>query len=177
MNEILIAGFGGQGVLATGVILTNAALRADKQTCWLPSYGGAMRGGTANCSVKIADEEIGSPYIEEPDILVVFNEPSYVKFYDRLKPGGYLFVNSSLIHRENTRDDIHVIYAPVTEIAQELGNVRAANVVMLGVILSRLPLVSQKAAELSLEEYFEPKGKKMIEFNKKALQIGFTQKG
>ena len=131
MKEILIAGFGGQGVLAAGVILANAALRADKQTCWLPSYGGTMRGGTANCSVKIADEEIGSPYIDEPDVLVVFNEPSYVKFYDKLKPGGYLFVNSSLIHKENTRDDIHVVYAPVTEIAAELGNVRAANVVMV----------------------------------------------
>lgn len=135
-----------------------------------------MRGGTANCSVKIADEEMGSPYIDEPDVLVVFNEPSYVKFYDKLKPGGYLFVNSSLIHKENTRDDIHVVYAPVTEIAAELGNVRAANVVMVGVILSHVPMVSTEAAEVALEEYFAPKGEKMVEFNKKALQVGLSQK-
>lgn len=164
------------GVMAAGVILANAALRADKQTCWLPSYGGTMRGGTANCSVKIADEEMGSPYIDEPDVLVVFNEPSYVKFYDKLKPGGYLFVNSSLIHKENTRDDIHVVYAPVTEIAAELGNVRAANVVIVGVILSHVPMVSTEAAEVALEEYFAPKGEKMVEFNKKALQVGLSQK-
>ena len=177
MKEILIAGFGGQGVLATGVILANAALRADLQTCWLPSYGGTMRGGTANCSVKISDDEIGSPYIDEPDVLVVFNEPSYVKFYNRLKPGGYLFVNSTLVHKENTRDDIHVICEPVTEIATELGNVRAANVVMLGVILSHLPMVSLDAAKISLEEYFEPKGQKVIDFNRNALEVGYARKG
>ena len=134
MKEILIAGFGGQGVLATGVILANAALRADLQTCWLPSYGGTMRGGTANCSVKISDDE-------------------------------------------NTRDDIHVICEPVTEIATELGNVRAANVVMLGVILSHLPMVSLDAAKISLEEYFEPKGQKMIDFNRNALEVGYARKG
>lgn len=173
MKELLIAGFGGQGVLATGVILANAGLRAEKQVSWLPSYGGTMRGGTANCMVKLSEHEIGSPYIDDPDALVVFNEPSYVKFIDRLKSGGYLFVNSSLIKLSDTREDIQIVRAPVTELAAELGNVRAANVVMLGIILKYLPMVSIEAAECSLEEYFEPKGKEMVEFNKKALKAGF----
>lgn len=177
MNEIMIAGFGGQGVLATGVILANAGLRADLCATWLPSYGGTMRGGTANCSVKLAEEEIGSPYIDNPDALVVFNEPSFMKFHDKVKPGGYLFMNSSLIHKEECRKDITIVSSPVTELAAELGNVRAANVVMLGVMLSVLPLVSLEAAEISLEEYFAPKGEKMITFNKKALRAGYTWNG
>ena len=176
MHEILFAGFGGQGVLAAGVILANAALRADLYTTWLPAYGGTMRGGTANCSVKIAEEEIASPYIDEPDILVVFNEPSLKKFESQVKPGGSIFVNSSLIHREVERDDVTVVKAPVTELAAALGNARAANVFMTGVLLSQIPLVSAEAACLSLEEYFKPKGEKMIDFNKKVLLEGYRQK-
>lgn len=176
MNEIMIAGFGGQGVLSAGVILANAALRSNLHTTWLPSYGGTMRGGTANCLVKIAEEEIGSPYIEDSDVLIVFNEPSFLKFKDKVKPGGYLFMNSSLIHKEEFRKDITVVSVPVTELAAELGNEKAANVVMLGVVLSVNPLVSLEAAKMSLEEYFAPKGEKMIAFNKEALQVGYAWK-
>lgn len=179
MHEVLIAGFGGQGVLATGVMLANAGLRADLNTTWLPSYGGTMRGGTANCSVKISDDEVASPYIDNPDVLIVFNEPSLDKFEAQVKPGGYIFINSSLVKREDVRDDVTVIRAPVTELATELGNVRAANVVMLGVLLSKVPIVSVEAALTSLEEYFEPKGEKVINLNrqalKKGMEVGNTQ--
>ena len=176
MQEIILAGFGGQGVLAAGVILANGALRADLCTTWLPAYGGTLRGGTANCSVKISEDEVGSPYIKQPDILIAFNEPSLKKFEEKVKPGGYIFVNSSLIHTDPVRNDVHIIKAPVTELAAELGNSRAANVIMTGVLLSNIPLISVESAEISLEEYFRPKGEKMITFNKQALHKGYSWK-
>lgn len=174
MQEMIFAGFGGQGVLAAGVILANAALQENLNTTWLPSYGGAMRGGTANCSVKIAEEEIASPYIDSPDILVVFNELSLNKFEDAVKPGGYIFVNSSLIKREVKRKDVTVIKADVSEMAAQAGNVRAANVYMVGVILANIPIVSLEGAKASLEEYFKAKGEKVISFNKRVLEEAYN---
>lgn len=176
MNEIIIAGFGGQGVLAAGVILANAGLQAELDVTWLPSYGAAVRGGTANCAVKVDSEEIGSPYVDDPDILVVFNEPSMVKFEGKVKPGGYMFMNSSLIHEQPQRDDITIVKVPATELASEVGNPRCANVFMLGVILSHTHMMFLDAANASLEEYFAPKGEKIIELNKRALKAGFEWK-
>ncbi len=176
MSEIMIAGFGGQGVLAAGVILANAGLQAGLYTSWLPSYGATMRGGTANCFVKIEDEEIGSPYVDEADILIVFNEPSFVKFHDKVKKGGYLFVNSSLVHKKETREDITVVYAPVTDMAMELGNVKAANVLMLGVVLAETGLLPPEAPVAGLEDYFSSKSQAVIELNKKALNAGYQWK-
>ena len=172
MKEIIIAGFGGQGVLSVGVILANAGLKEGLNITWLPSYGAEQRGGTANCFVKISGEEIASPYIDEADVLVAFNEPSLKKFVDKVKPGGYLFINSSLVKSAVDRDDIHVFSAPVTDAAAELGTAKAANVVMLGLLLAQTKLLSTEAAHQSLEEYFQPAGEKMIEFNKKALAAG-----
>lgn len=172
MKEIIIAGFGGQGVLSVGVILANAGLKEGLNITWLPSYGAEQRGGTANCFVKISDDEIASPYIDEADVLVAFNEPSLKKFVDKVKPGGYLFINNSLIESKVGRDDIHVISAAATDTAKDLGAVKVANVVMLGLMLSETKLLSTEAAYQSLEEYFKPAGEKMIEFNKKALATG-----
>lgn len=172
MHEVLIAGFGGQGVLATGVMLANAGLKADLHSTWLPSYGGEMRGGTANCSVIVSEEQVASPYIDNPDVLVVFNGPSLDKFEAQVKPGGYIFINSSLVKREDVRDDVTVIRVPATELATELGNVRVANVVMIGALLSKFPTISEEAALTSLEEYFEPKGEKVINLNRQALKKG-----
>lgn len=172
MKEIIIAGFGGQGVLSVGVILANAGLKEGLNITWLPSYGAEQRGGTANCFVKISDDDIASPYIDEADVLLAFNEPSLKKFMDRVKPGGYLFLNSSLIDSKVERDDIHVISVPATDTAAALGTVKAANVVMLGRMLAETKLLSTEAAHQSLEEYFQNAGEKMIEFNKKALAEG-----
>lgn len=176
MSEIMIAGFGGQGVLAAGVLLANAGLKAELCSSWLPSYGATMRGGTANCFVKIDRDEIGSPYIDEADILIVFNEPSLVKFQDRVKPGGYIFINSSLIHRKEMRTDVNVVYVPVTDMAMEQGNVKVANVLMIGAVLARTQLLELDAADASLEDYFSAKSEKVIELNKKALHAGYEWK-
>lgn len=176
MKEIMIAGFGGQGVLSLGVMLANSGLRNGKNVTWLPSYGSEQRGGTANCFVKIDDEEVASPYVDESDILITLNEPSYVKFKDKVKKGGYLFVNSSLVYSRDDRTDIHVVRVPVTELATEFGDPRVANVMMLGVILAHTDLVALEVVDLALSEYFASKGEKVIAFNKKALRAGYQWK-
>lgn len=172
MYEIIVAGFGGQGVLAAGVILANAGLKAGLHSTWLPSYGGEMRGGTANCAVKVSENEIGSPYVYNPDILVAFNEPSLAKFESAVKSGGYIFINSSLISREDIRSDVTVVGVPITEVATELGNARVGNVVMLGTLIATVPIVSEEAVLESLAEFFKEKGEKIINLNRQALRKG-----
>lgn len=176
MSEIMIAGFGGQGILAAGVMLANAGLLAGLQTTWLPSYGATMRGGTANCFVKIDSEEIGSPYVDEADFLLAFNEPSLLKFHGTVKKGGCIFANSSLIRKEVPRSDVNVFYVPATERARELGDVRTANVFMLGVLFSKTALLPYESAAASLEDYFSAKSEKVIELNKRVFRAGYEWK-
>ena len=130
-HEIIMAGFGGQGVMAMGKILVEAAMEEGKNVSWLPSYGPEMRGGTANCSVIVSDEPIGAPVVTEATAAIVMNRPSLDKFENDIIPGGALFINSSLIEKKATRDDIKVYYVPANEIASELGTDRVANIVML----------------------------------------------
>lgn len=172
MYEMIVAGFGGQGVLAAGVVLANSAMKAGLHTTWLPAYGGEQRGGTANCSVKISEREVGSPFIDNPDVILVFNEPSLDRFEKAVKPGGYIFVNSSLISREITREDVNVVKVDATNLATELGNVRVANVIMVGAVVSKLSIVSKEAVAESLAEFFKDKSTKVIDLNLKALQKG-----
>lgn len=177
MSNILLAGFGGQGILFAGKQLVIAGMKQGKEVSWLPSYGPEMRGGTCNCSVIIEDEPIGSPLVIKPDILLAFNAPSYDKFASKVVPGGKLFVDSSLVETKNDRTDIETYYIPATALANENGLTGLANVIMLGYIV--------KVTGIFDEEYFEnsltsgiPKSKAhMIEFNKKALEIGFKYEG
>ena len=141
-TKLFFAGSGGQGVLTMGQMLTYAAMYADTNATWLPSYGPEMRGGTADCTVVIStDKPVSCPLIYEADNVVVMNLPSLLKFESLVKPGGNLFVNSSLIEQKASRDDINVYYVPANDIALELGNARTANVVMLGALMSVSPVV------------------------------------
>ena len=134
-HEIIMAGFGGQGVMAMGKILVEAAMEEGKNVSWLPSYGPEMRGGTANCSVIVSDEPIGAPIVTEATAAIVMNRPSLDKFENDVIPGGALFINSSLIDKKASRDDIKVYYVPANDIANELGTDKVANIVMLGAYL------------------------------------------
>jgi 2-oxoglutarate ferredoxin oxidoreductase subunit gamma len=170
-NDVIIAGFGGQGVLLIGKMLAYAGMADGKEVSWLPSYGPEMRGGTCNCTVVIADRPVGSPVVEHPCAAMVLNLPSLEKFEPKVKPGGLLVVNTSLVNREAQRSDVRVIKVPATEIANQLGNPRGANMVALGAYLGATHAVSLAAVEALVRETFAGKTK-MIESNLAALQRG-----
>jgi 2-oxoglutarate ferredoxin oxidoreductase subunit gamma len=156
-HEIVMAGFGGQGVLLLGKILAYAAMLDGKETTWLSSYGPEMRGGTANCSVVVSDRSIGSPYVAEPTGAVVLNSPSFEKFEPSVKSGGILIVNSSLIELRSVRTDIKSFLVPCTDITVELGNPRGTNLVALGALLAATSAVSREAAAKAIAKNFEGK--------------------
>jgi 2-oxoglutarate ferredoxin oxidoreductase subunit gamma len=141
LEQNLFAGFGGQGMLLMGQFLAYAGMLENKHVSWLPSYGPEMRGGTANCSVVVSDKPIASPVITKASCVVAMNRPSLDKFEQTVKPGGLLIVNSSLIDRKATREDIEVMYIPANEIAEELGNAKVANIVILGAYLEKTKCV------------------------------------
>ena len=154
MHEgIIFAGFGGQGIILSGKIICLAAMREGKNVSHIPSYGAEMRGGTANCSVVISDEEIASPLIRRPSICVVLNKPSLLKFEERLQAGGLLIYNTSLIDLEPSRDDIRAVPVQANDLAQEEGNTRAANMIILGLLLKLKPeLATLDSVIASLDE-------------------------
>lgn len=161
MTEIICSGFGGQGVLVAGMILADAAMEDGKNVTWYPSYGAEMRGGTANCNIKIAEEEIASPYCRGLDILYTLNDTAIDKFEAQLRPGGILLVNSSLANPERTyRTDIQVIQVPATDIANELGNIRGTNIVMLGALSQASPDFDLTYMRGAVDHFFQKKGKK-----------------
>lgn len=159
MTEIICAGFGGQGVLTTGLILAHSAMMLGKEITWYPSYGSEMRGGTANCTIKINNGSIASPVSKHPDIVCALNAPAIDKFEASLKPNGYLFVNSSLVGEREYRDDIQVVQVPMTEIAKEIGNPKGANLVMLGALAVRTGLFTIEELDEQVTHYFAKKGK------------------
>ncbi|MFC1956205.1 2-oxoacid:acceptor oxidoreductase family protein [Chloroflexota bacterium] len=167
------AGFGGQGVLSMGPILAQAAMREDKNVTYLPSYGAEVRGGTANCTVAISDEEIASPVASSPEFIVAMNQPSMVRFQHQLQSGGVFFLNSSLIDAEVMRDDIEVVKLPVNTIAEQLGNPRSANMVMLGAFIKRSNLVKLDTLFEVLKESFSKKVK-LVAVNNEALLAGYN---
>lgn len=143
MHEaIIFAGFGGQGVLFAGQLLSYAAMREDKHVTWIPSYGPEMRGGTANCTVVVSDDPIGAPMVRNPTVVVVFNQPSMLKYRDVVKPGGVLVVNSSLVEATTDRDDITTLFIPATDTANALGEARMTNMVLCGALLGTRPIVT-----------------------------------
>ncbi|MDR2712804.1 MAG: 2-oxoacid:acceptor oxidoreductase family protein [Clostridiales bacterium] len=174
LHEIIMAGFGGQGVLSMGKLLAEAALSEDKHVSWLPSYGPEMRGGTANCNVVLAQEEVSSPIVSRATSVIVMNKPSLDKFEKAVIPGGILIINSSLIDRKSERDDIKAYYVPANTIAGDLGNPKVANVVMLGAFLALTSAVKTESLEEIIEENFKGKKASLIEINKKALAAGMA---
>lgn len=171
-NEIIISGFGGQGVMAIGKTLCEAGMKEGKNVSWLPSYGPEMRGGTANCSVIVSDKDVASPLVDKADVIVAMNLPSLDKFEEHVKPGGLLVINSSIIERKSTRDDITVVYCDANRIAEAVGNPKGANVAILGAMLEKEPIVDiDKMTEAIRIELGERKAR-FLEGNKKALIAG-----
>jgi 2-oxoglutarate ferredoxin oxidoreductase subunit gamma len=175
-QEVIIAGFGGQGVLFAGQLLAYTAMDEGKAVTWIPSYGPEMRGGTANCTVVVSDEEIGSPFVKNPTAVMAMNLPSLDKFEKLVAPGGVLVVNASMVDRAVTRDDIKVVSLPANDIAEELGSSRSVNMVMLGALLGNLDLLPVDAVVKGLEGHLPERHKKFLEGNIKALHKGAEYK-
>ena len=171
-TQILLSGFGGQGILFTGKFLAYKGLLADKNVSWLPSYGPEMRGGTASCSVIISDEEVGSPIISQPDVLIAMNLPSFEKFEPTVKAGGIIIADSSLIEAKSTRTDIDVHYIPATALASEMGKQSLANMIILGKLLSIMGEFDEENIKTVLSKVIPPKKADMLEINMKAMSIG-----
>ncbi|MFA5161969.1 MAG: 2-oxoacid:acceptor oxidoreductase family protein [Elusimicrobiales bacterium] len=169
---IRISGFGGQGVISAGILLAYAGMVDGKKVSWFPAYGAEMRGGTANCSVVISDDEVASPVVSRPDTVIVMNEPSLAKFEPLIASGGLLLINSSLVTSRPSRKDINVALVPVNELAEQLGTVKIANIVMLGVFAARTKAVSLDALGKALPKVFKRAKPELIELNIKALQKG-----
>lgn len=175
MNEIVFAGFGGQGVLTSGLIISSIAVSKGLNATWIPSYGSAMRGGTANCTVKFGKEIIYNPAQEEPNIVLAMNTPSFNKFIDIVAPGGTVVINTDMVSTEaNARDDITIVEVPCNSIANEMKHPKGANIVMSGVIIKLLNEFTEEEAIDGMNEMFDKKGKgKFKEMNTKAMKFGF----
>jgi len=173
-TEILIAGFGGQGVLFAGQLLAYAAMDNGHEVTWIPSYGPEMRGGTANCTVIISDEEIGSPMVRHPQALIVMNLPSLDKYEPTLAKGGLLLINSSVINRSARRTDIRSIQIPGNAISETIGDRRMTNMVMLGGLLANLPVLPLEAIEKALKEHLPERHHRLLPLNYQALRQGAT---
>ncbi len=170
--KIVFSGFGGQGVLMMGYVLAVAGMKEDKYVTFLPAYGAEVRGGTANCTVVISDQEIASPIASSPEYAVVMNYPSMVKYQNMVKSTGSMFLNSDLISEDPPRNDIVITRVPANSLAHEMGNDRVLNMVMLGALNTAMEFVSEKALNDAVETVLGGKKKSLIELNQKALAIG-----
>ena len=170
--KIIFSGFGGQGVLMMGYVLAFAGMNEDKHVTFLPSYGAEVRGGTANCTVVVSDEELASPIASSPEFVVAMNYPSMIKYQNMVKPGGTMFLNSDLISEDPARDDINVVKAPVNTLAHEMKADRSLNMVMLGVVAVKTDMVSEDALMSAIEKVLQGKKKSLIEMNQNALKAG-----
>ena len=175
-TQILIAGFGGQGILFSGKFLAYKGLMEELQVSWLPSYGPEMRGGTANCNVILSDDPVGSPIITEPDVLIAMNLPSLQKYVNSVAKGGQIYVDSSLIDAKVERDDVDVFYIPATQIAKDEGIGTLANMIILGHFLENNGNMSFEGVEAVVEKLVPPKKTALKELNMKALSIGKNYK-
>ncbi len=171
-TEIIVAGFGGQGVLFAGQVLAYAAMDHGLHVTWIPSYGPEMRGGTANCTVIIADEEIGAPLVKHPKAVIALNRPSLDKYEPLVTAGGLLLVNASLIDRPVARTDVQAVHVPANEIAERLGDKRLTNMVMVGALLGATGVLEMKAVQESLKAHLPAKHHKLLPANYQALEEG-----
>ena len=172
-KEIIIAGFGGQGVLFGGQVLAYAAMDNGMAVTWIPSYGPEMRGGTANCTVVIADHEIGSALVKNPPLAIALNLPSFDKYEESLAAGGTLVVNKSMVDHSQRRGDIHALFVPCNEIAEEIGDRKLLNMVAIGALLTALPEVKLEDVEKALESHLPARHKHLLPKNFEALKRGF----
>ena len=173
-TKILIAGFGGQGILFAGKALAFTGLKADKEVSWLPSYGPEMRGGTANCSVTISDTPIGSPIVDKPDVLVAMNLPSLEKYYNETEKDGFVIYDSSLINKTETRKDIVTVGIPATKLASDNGLNGLANMIIMGKVIKETNVLTLEQVKNSLKEMVPAKKADMLVNNIKAIELGYN---
>ncbi len=171
-TQFLFSGFGGQGILFAGKFIAYKGLTEDKQVSWLPSYGPEMRGGTASCSVIVSDDPVGSPIVSNPDVLVALNLPSLDRFEKDVKPGGFIFADSTLIERKVERDDVNVFYIPATQLASDNGMPTLANMIVMGKMLKELGDFDKTGIENGLKKVISAKRADMMDLNVKALELG-----
>ena len=176
-TQILIAGFGGQGVLFAGKLLAYKGMYDGKELSWLPSYGPEMRGGTANCSVIISDTPVGSPIVDKPDVLMVMNLPSLDKYENAVVKGGKIFVDSSFIERKVVREDVNAYYIPATKMAAEAGVPTLANMILLGKMLKETQVLDFEGLDGVFKKIVSAKRADLIEANLKALELGYNYEG
>ncbi|MBR4949169.1 MAG: 2-oxoacid:acceptor oxidoreductase family protein [Clostridia bacterium] len=172
--RIILAGFGGQGVLFAGKLLAYAALFDNREVSWLPSYGPEMRGGTANCSVTVSKDSVDSPLITEPNVLIAMNKPSYDKFEDAMTKDGIAIIDSTLIDRKAKRDDVKTFYIPATQLAQDNELKGLSNVILIGKLLKETGIFDLDTFKKSMEKNTSPKKLHLLDKNFKALEIGYN---
>ena len=171
-HEIVIAGFGGQGLLFIGKVLAYAGLVEERQLSWLPSYGPEMRGGTANCNVILSDEPVGSPIVQHPNVLIVMNTPSLDKYENAVAPGGKIFVDSTLISRKVQRDDVDVYYIPATQMANEAELKNLANMILLGAVIRETKCIREETVEEALRHVIPTHKMFLLDVNVMAIEAG-----
>lgn len=174
VERIILAGFGGQGILFLGKVLAEAGMSLDKHVSWIPSYGPEMRGGTANCTVILSENEIASPMVTVPDTVIAMNKPSVARFNLRIKAGGMLMYNSSLIERQEFRDDIRLVEIPASDIAEELGSPRVANLVMAGAYSKFSKLFTYESLVETIKALIPETKKEVLEVNLAAIDKGYA---
>jgi 2-oxoglutarate ferredoxin oxidoreductase subunit gamma len=174
LTRVIFSGFGGQGVLSMGITLANAAMLEGRHVTYLPSYGAEVRGGTANCTVVVSDEEIASPVASDPDFVVAMNQPSFAKFQGILQSGGLLLVNSSLVNTTSYRSDIEILAVPTSELAEKIGAIKVANMVMLGALIKTSDIVAFDVMLANLAAILGEGKTKLIKLNREALQVGYN---
>ncbi|MFH0915477.1 MAG: 2-oxoacid:acceptor oxidoreductase family protein [bacterium] len=172
--KTLFSGFGGQGVLSMGTTLASAAMLEGKYVTYFPAYGVEVRGGTANCTVVVSDEEIASPVASDPEFVVAMNQPSFARFQSILQAGGLLCVNSSIVNTESARSDIEILAIPTSELAERLGTIRVANMVMLGALVRASNMISYDMMLENLNEILGEGKSKLIKVNREALSLGYN---
>ena len=172
-KQILIAGFGGQGVLFAGKFLATKGLIDDKNVSWLPSYGPEMRGGTANCSVIISDDPVGSPIVSEPDCLIAMNLPSLRRYESSVVPGGMIIVDSTLIDEKVERNDVSVFYVPATKMAKDEGFATLANMILCGKLLKEISDMSFENTTEALQKVIPARKANLLDVNLNALRVGY----
>ena len=172
-RQILLAGFGGQGILFAGKFLAYKGLIEEKQLSWLPSYGPEMRGGTANCSVILSDEPVGSPIVSNPDVLIVMNLPSLDKYEDSVVPGGTIFVDSALIERKVRRTDVNVVYIPATKMAADIKAPTLANMIIIGSYLKAFDGWNEEVIMEALHKIVSAKHADLLDVNRHAIEVGY----
>ena len=173
-KNILLAGFGGQGILFSGKFLAYEGLLEGKELSWLPSYGPEMRGGTANCSVILSDEPVGSPIVTNPDILIAMNLPSLDKYESAAVAGGHILVDSSLIERKVERTDVEAHYIPATKLASDENLPGLANMIMIGYLIKKTGVIPYENVAKTVEKLVPAKKQNMVELNKKAIELGYN---